>query len=471
MPDSPNAEGRRLDVVVLAAGRGKRMNSDLPKVLHTLAGRPLLEHVLDTAARLRPHMVHVVVGYGADQVREAMAAATQGLPVSWVHQANQQGTGHAVSQALPDIADDACVLVLYGDVPLIAADTLEACVAAAHAGDIGVVTAELDDAAELGRIVRNDRGEIVGIVEYRDASTEQRAIREINSGIMALPGKTLKDLLAEVSPDNAQGEYYLTDVISLGREQEIAITGIVAPTAAEVSGVNDCVQLAELERDHQAALAAGLMRAGVTVADPARIDIRGEVAAGVDCFVDVNVVFEGRVVLGDSVSIGPGCVIKDSQLGDGVRVEAHTVMEGAAVSANCTLGPFARIRPGTELGENVKIGNFVETKKARLGNGSKASHLTYLGDAVLGEDCNVGAGTVTCNYDGVSKHPTTIGDGVFVGTNSTLVAPLEIADGAYLGAGSTITSKVEKGDLAVGRARQRNIQGWVRPDRREPSED
>jgi bifunctional UDP-N-acetylglucosamine pyrophosphorylase/glucosamine-1-phosphate N-acetyltransferase len=474
MPNSPDTEGRvahRLDVVVLAAGQGKRMNSTLPKVLHPLAGRPLLAHVLDAAAQLEPDQVHVVVGHAAEKVRDTIAGAAVRLPVNWVHQAQQHGTGHAVAQALPDIADDSCVLVLLGDVPLIAPDTLKACLAAAQAGDIGLVTAELDDPAQLGRIVRGDGGEIVGIVEYRDASSAQRGIREINSGIMALPAQALRSLLSEVSADNAQGEYYLTDIIALGRARQMKVVGVVAPTVQEVAGVNDCAQLAELERYRQAQLAEQLMRSGVTVADPARLDIRGEISVGTDCFIDVNVVFQGRVVLGDSVAIGPGCVISDSELGSGVRVEAHTVVDGAIVAANCSLGPFARIRPGTQLGESVKIGNFVETKKARLGRGSKASHLTYLGDAVLGEDCNVGAGTVTCNYDGVNKHQTTVGDGVFVGTNSTLVAPIEIADGAYLGAGSTFTSKVGKGDLAVGRARQRNIQGWVRPDRRKPPED
>ena len=474
MAESPIAQrdlAHRLEVVVLAAGRGTRMNSPLPKVLQNLAGRPLLAHVFEAAACLQPDRVHVVVGYAADQVRDAMAGHSAELPVSWVNQATQEGTAHAVSQALPDVDDAANVLVLLGDVPLVEPDTLTACVAVAQAGDIGLVTAELADPAELGRIVRGDAGEIVGIVEYSDASHAQRGIKEINSGILALPAGALKELLAEVSADNAQGEYYLTDIIALGRARQMRVVGVVAPTVEEVSGINDCAQLAELERYQQAKLVDELMRAGVRVADPARLDIRGEVSAGVDCFVDINVVLQGRVVLGDGVSIGPGCVVTDSELGSNVQVDAHTVVEGASVAAHCSLGPFARIRPGTQLGEGVKIGNFVETKKARLGKGTKASHLTYLGDAVLGDDCNVGAGTVTCNYDGVSKHQTTIGDGVFVGTNSTLVAPVEIGDEAYLGAGSTITSKVGKGDLAVGRARQRNIQGWVRPDRRKPSEE
>jgi bifunctional UDP-N-acetylglucosamine pyrophosphorylase/glucosamine-1-phosphate N-acetyltransferase len=473
MPNSPSTakdSAQPLEVVVLAAGRGQRMNSNLPKALHTLAGRPLLAHVLAAAAELQPHRAHVVVGHGADQVREAMRSATQSLAINWVQQTQQLGTGHAVSQAMPDIQDGSCVLVLMGDVPLVVPDTLRACVAIAQAGDVGLVTAEVADPAELGRIVRGDGGDIVDIVEFRDASKAQRGIKEINSGIMALPAAALRDLLGGVSADNAQGEYYLTDVIALAHARDQKVLGVVAPTVQEVAGVNDCSQLAQLERYRQGQLANQLTRAGVTVADPARLDIRGELVAGKDCFVDVNVVFQGRVILGDSVSIGPGCVITDSEFGSDIRIEAHTVVEGAVVAAGCSLGPFARIRPGTQLAENVRIGNFVETKKARLGRGTKAGHLTYLGDVDLGENCNVGAGTVTCNYDGVSKHQTTVGDGVFVGTNSTLVAPLEIADGAYLGAGSTITSKVEKGDLAVGRARQRNIQGWVRPDQRKPKD-
>ena len=462
MPGTPTDQGG-LEVVVLAAGQGKRMQSRLPKVLHELGGKPLLAHVLDAAAALEPDQVHVVVGHGGEQVRDALQHRTA---VRWVQQAQQQGTGHAVMQALPQITPTATVLVLLGDVPLVDVATLRACVEAAGPDTLAVVSAELADPAALGRVVRDEAGEVVAIVEFSDASEAQRKIREINSGIMALPRTMLEVLLDDVSTNNTQGEYYLTDIVAGARARNLRVVGVTAQTEAEVAGVNDRAQLAALERYHQQRLAGGLMAAGATLADPARLDIRGDVTVGVDCFVDINVVFAGQVVLGAGVSIGPGCVIADSQLGDGVRVDAHTVVEGAVVAPRCTLGPFARIRPGTELGEAVKIGNFVETKKARLGRGTKASHLTYLGDATLGENCNVGAGTVTCNYDGVNKHPTTIGDGVFVGTNSTLVAPLEIADEAYLGAGSTITSTVAKGDLAVGRARQRNIQGWVRPDRR-----
>ena len=467
MPATPSDQAG-LEAIVLAAGQGKRMRSRLPKVLHELAGKPLLAHVLDAAAQLQPDCVHVVIGHGGQQVREALA---ERKTLQWVQQEQQRGTGHAVLQALPQVTSTAMVLVLLGDVPLVQADTLRACVAAADSKTMAFVTAEPANPAALGRVVRDEAGEVAAVVEFRDATPAQRAIGEINSGIMALPKVLLEELLSGLSTDNAQGEYYLTDIVAGARQRGLRVVGVPATSEHEVAGINDRAELARLERHHQQALAQQLMAAGATLADPARLDIRGEVTVGEDCFVDVNVVFTGQVVLGAGVSVGPGCVIADSRLGDGVRVDAHTVVEGAIVAPRCTLGPFARIRPGTELGEAVKIGNFVETKKARLGPGTKASHLTYLGDAVLGENCNVGAGTVTCNYDGVNKHPTTIGDGVFVGTNSTLVAPLEIADGAYLGAGSTITSPVAQGDLAVGRARQRNIQGWVRPDRRKPKDD
>jgi bifunctional UDP-N-acetylglucosamine pyrophosphorylase/glucosamine-1-phosphate N-acetyltransferase len=453
---------KALDVVVLAAGQGKRMASSKPKVLHPLAGRPLLRHVLDTVAALDPARVHVVVGHLAEQVQAAFAD-----DVHWVHQAEQLGTGHAVQLAVPHASADGVVLVVYGDVPLIGADTLRACVAAARDGAVAVVTAHLDDPGQLGRIVRDDSGAVRGIVEYRDADPSQRAIREINSGILAAPREHLARLLARVTPDNAQQEYYLTDVIALAVADGIPVQGLTVADTDEVRGTNDRRELADLERRWQRRLADDLMAAGVSLADPARLDVRGRVSAGRDCFLDVNVVLEGDVSLGQGVYLGPGAVVRDSVLGDGVRVEAHTVVEGAQVAAHCVLGPFARIRPGTRLAEQVRIGNFVETKKAVLGRGSKASHLAYLGDAVLGEDCNVGAGTITCNYDGIDKHPTEIGDRVFVGTNSTLVAPLEIGADAFIAAGSTVTSKVAAGELAVGRGRQRNIQGWVRPDRRE----
>lgn len=454
-----------LEVIVLAAGQGKRMRSQLAKVLHPLAGRPMLVHVLDTLQALEPDKVHVVVGYQGTTVRETLGDRPG---INWVNQDEQKGTGHAVQQALPGIADDSVVLVVYGDVPLVAANTLAACVATAEQGGLGLVTADFADPAELGRIVRNSAGAITEIVEYQDASPEQRAIHEINSGIIALSATRLKALLGAVQPHNAQGEYYLTDIVALAVQDNMTVQGLKADSAEEVTGVNDRAQLATLERCFQRRQAVRLMSEGVTIADPERIDIRGEVTAEPDCFIDINVVLEGRVTLGAGVSIGPGAVIKDTEIGAGVRIEPHTVIEGARIAPRCVVGPFARIRPGTELGEGVKVGNFVELKKANLGKGTKASHLAYLGDATLGENCNVGAGAITCNFDGIDKNHTEIGNDVFVGSNSTLVAPLEIESEAYVAAGSTVTSRVGKGDLAVGRGRQRNIQGWVRPDKRKP---
>jgi bifunctional UDP-N-acetylglucosamine pyrophosphorylase/glucosamine-1-phosphate N-acetyltransferase len=445
-----------LEVVVLAAGQGKRMASRLPKVLHPLAGRPLLRHVLDTVATVAPRRVHVVVGHGANDVRSAFAD-----DVAWVEQAQRQGTGHAVNQALPGIAADAVVLVVYGDVPLIAAETLRHAAAAAQQGAVALVTARLEDPAQLGRIVRDADGAIARIVEYRDADDDQRAITEVNSGILAARRDVLARLLGRVTADNAQGEYYLTDVIGLAVAEGTVVTGLSVSDPDEISGVNDRAELAALERRFQSREVARLLAAGVSVADPARVDIRGRVSAGRDCFLDVNVVLEGDVRLGDDVHVGPGAVIRNATLGDGVRVEAHTVIDGASVAARCVLGPFARLRPGTTLAEEVRIGNFVETKKAVLGRGSKANHLAYLGDATIGARTNIGAGTITCNYDGRKKHPTTIGADVFVGSNSTLVAPVTLEEGSYVAAGSAITESVPGGALALGRSRQVVKEGWV----------
>ncbi len=463
-----------LDVVILAAGKGTRMRSNHAKVLHTLAGRSLLQHVVTTALTLQPQRLAVVVGHQAQEVMQHLGDG----PV-WVEQAEQLGTGHAVQlalQALPatdgaDVADGAeksgAVLILYGDVPMVSQHTLSQAIDAAAAGQVGLVTAEFDDPAELGRIVRDAEGQIQRIVEFKDASENERQLQEINSGIMAVPASRLREWLTRVEPHNAQGEYYLTDIIEFAVADGVPVVGVVAATPEEVTGVNDRAQLAELERIYQRRQAQRLMAAGVTIADPERVDIRGDITAGQDCFIDINVVLEGTVELGEGVHIGPGAVICDSAIGSGTEVHPHTVVEGSTVAANCSLGPFARIRPGTRLDDEVKIGNFVETKKSHLGPGTKASHLAYLGDATLGAGVNVGAGTVTCNYDGINKHPTIIGDGVFVGTNTTLVAPLEIAEGAFVAAGSSVTVKVESGDLAIGRAKQRNIKGWTRPDQRQ----
>ena len=450
-----------LEVIVLAAGAGTRMRSRLPKVLHGVGGRPLLAHVLDAAGDLAPACLRVVVGEGAQAVQAAFVARTD---ICWAMQSERKGTGHAVMQAMPDVAEDATVLVLAGDVPLVRAEVLARCVAAAGEG-VALVTAEVAEPSGLGRIVHHADGRVASIVEERDATAEQRQIREINTGILAAPAGLLNDLLGKVGADNAQGEIYLTDIVGLAAAQGVGVTP-VAGGEREALGINDRQQLAVAERNWQGIEVRRLMTAGVTIADPSRVDIRGPVTAGQDCFIDINVVLEGEVTLGDDVVVEAGCVIRDAAIGDGAHIKPHSVIEGAVIGPRCEIGPFARLRPGTELGESVRIGNFVETKKARLGAGTKASHLAYLGDATLGADCNVGAGTITCNYDGVDKHPTEVGEGVFIGTNATLVAPLSIEDEAYVAAGSTVTSRVPQGDLAVGRARQRNISGWSPPAKR-----
>ena len=451
----------RLEVIVLAAGEGTRMQSSVPKVLHVVGGRPLLEHVINTASDLNPETLNVVVGHGRAEVEARLETSD----VAWVDQGEQKGTGHAVIQAMDNVDPSATVLVLYGDVPLIKKTTLEQCIAAAGDG-IGIVTVEMPDPQGLGRILRESDGQISAIIEEQDATEQQLTIKEVNTGILAASAATLAPLLASIETRNSQGEYYLTDVISLAASSGIKVSGVGATCPEEVQGINDRIQLAAVERHFQRREAERLMAAGVTIADPARLDLRGTLTAGPDCFIDVNVIVEGSVVIGKNVSIGPGCVVKDSELGDDVVIEANTLVDGAVIASDCHLGPFARVRPGTELAEGARIGNFVETKKAIIGAGTKANHLAYLGDSTIGAECNIGAGTITCNYDGVDKNETHIGDGVFVGTNSTLVAPLAIGDGAYVAAGSTITSKVDSEDLAVGRARQRNIQGWVPPTKR-----
>lgn len=456
-------------VIILAAGKGSRMKSNVPKVLHFVAGEPMLHRVINTAAQLEPQHIHVVLGHGIDQIEESLS--TLDGPLNTVLQAEQLGTGHAVKIALEHVPDDGVSLVLYGDVPLITHSTLAECVAAAQSGHLSIVTANFSDPAQLGRIARNDNGQIEAIVEYKDASDEQRTINEINSGILAAPTHLLRSWLNQVTPNNKQGEYYLTDIVGLAVADGVAVHGILAADENEVMGVNDRAQLAEAERLFQQRQTESLMAQGVSFADPARVDIRGTLICGIDCFIDINTVFIGDVSLGEGVTVGPGAVVEDSTLGDGVYIKPHTVIEGATIAEDCQLGPFARIRPGSHFAAGVKIGNFVETKKASLGEGAKASHLTYLGDATIGSEVNIGAGTVTCNYDGVDKHETTIGTGAFIGTNSTLVAPLAIGDEAFVAAGSTVTSTVEPESLAVGRARQRTIRKWVSPVRRKKNKE
>jgi bifunctional UDP-N-acetylglucosamine pyrophosphorylase/glucosamine-1-phosphate N-acetyltransferase len=451
----------KLEVVILAAGQGTRMRSNLPKVLHALAGKPLVQHVIETAHTLGATAIHTVIGHGAEQVRTALAA----LPTQWVMQEQQLGTGHAVAQALPEVADDSRVLVLYGDVPLVRADTLAQLLRAADQG-VALLTVDLPDPTGYGRILRDERGAVRAIVEQKDATPEQLAVREVNTGILAAPAHLLKQWLPRLKANNAQGEYYLTDVIGMAVEHGIAVVAQQPRGAWEVQGVNNRLQLAELERHHQRSVAEQLMTDGVTLADPSRIDVRGTLRSGRDCFIDVGCVFEGEVTLGDNVRIGPCCVIRNTQIASGAEIDSHTVIDGASVGIDAHVGPFARLRPGTELAAKARVGNFVETKKAVIGPGSKVNHLTYIGDCTIGTSANVGAGTITCNYDGVNKFKTEIGDGAFIGSNSSLVAPVKIGRDATVAAGSVITGDVGDGQLGVARGRQRNIDDWQRPQKK-----
>ena len=443
------------------------MNSALPKVLQPLAGRPLLGHVLGAARALEPAAVHVVYGHGGEQVRTALGAelAVVAPRSSWVLQAEQKGTGHAMQQALPVLQDDEIVLVLYGDVPLVQPETLRELVALAGPKSLGLLTAELTDPTGYGRIVRDARGKVLRIVEQKDANARERRIREGNTGIMAMPVKRLRGWLSKLRNANAQGEYYLTDIIAMAVKDKVKVAPLAAPTVAEVLGINDRIQLAEAECALQHSRARALMVAGATLADPARIDVRGEVVVGRDVFIDINAVFEGRVVLGDGVIVGPGCVLRDCEIAAGVRLNAYCVIEGATVGAGAIIGPFARLRPGAALGPDVHIGNFVEIKNSTMGAGSKANHLAYVGDASVGPRANIGAGTIVANYDGANKHHTAIGADAHTGSNSVLVAPVSVGDGATVGAGSTITKDVPAGTLAVARGKQVAIAGWKRPSK------
>jgi bifunctional UDP-N-acetylglucosamine pyrophosphorylase/glucosamine-1-phosphate N-acetyltransferase len=452
-----------LSVVVLAAGQGKRMRSTLPKVLQPLAGRPLLAHVIDLARSLAPDSIHIVYGHGGDAVRSKFRDSD----LRWAEQREQLGTGHAVMQALPQIAPEHQVLVLCGDVPLTRTSTLRSLIAAAADTQLAILTARLADPTGYGRIVRNAAGRIQGIVEQKDASEAQRAITEINTGIVIGHAGTMTGWLAKLSNDNAQGEYYLTDVIAMAVAENVIVAGHELPDLDEAMGINDKAQLAQAERSLQRRRAAQAMREGATIADPARIDIRGTLSVGSDVFIDVNVVFEGDVALGDGCHIGPNCCIGDSRLGAGTRVHANSVIERSLTGTNCNIGPFARIRPDTELANEVKIGNFVETKNTKIALGSKVNHLSYIGDSEIGSNVNVGAGTITCNYDGANKHKTIIGDDVFVGSGVNLVAPIEIGDGATIGAGSTLSRNAAPGELTIARTRQTSVAGWQRPKKQQ----
>jgi bifunctional UDP-N-acetylglucosamine pyrophosphorylase / glucosamine-1-phosphate N-acetyltransferase len=448
-----------LHVVILAAGQGTRMKSAHPKVLQPLAGRPLLAHVLGRALGLGAHATHVVYGHGGD----AVPAAFPDADVRWVLQAEQLGTGHAVAQAMPGIPDDATVLVLYGDVPLIEAATLRPLVEAARAGRFALLGVRLEDPTGYGRIIRDAGGRVVRIVEQKDASSSELSVTEVNTGIVAAPAGRLRAWLAGLSNANAQGEYYLTDVVASAVADGVAVEAMLAPTVAEVLGINDRAQLASLETALRARITSELMAAGVTLVDPARVDVRGRLDCGRDVIIDVNAVFEGVVELGDNVSIGPNVVIRNSRLGAGCVVLPNSLIEGADVGPGCELGPFARLRPGAELARGVKIGNFVEVKKSRIGVDSKVNHLSYIGDAEIGTRVNVGAGTITCNYDGANKHRTVVGDDAFIGSNTALVAPVEVGAGATIGAGSTISKDAPGGELTVARGKQVTVRGWKRP--------
>jgi bifunctional UDP-N-acetylglucosamine pyrophosphorylase/glucosamine-1-phosphate N-acetyltransferase len=451
-----------VSVIVLAAGQGKRMNSAVPKVLQPLAGRPLLAHVLDAARVLTPASIHIVYGHGAELVR----AAFPGADLIWNLQSEQLGTGHAVATALPEIPDDHQVLVLSGDVPLVEPKTLQRLIAGSSDGQVALLTAEFEQPSGYGRVLRNELGEVVRIVEHKDASDDERRVNEINTGLLALTAGPLKRWLGRLTNDNTQGEYYLTDVIGLAFADGVKVEGVLVDESTEVLGINDRAQLALAERSLQRRHAAALMLRGATLADPERFDVRGELEVGSDVFIDVGAVFEGRVTLGNRVHIGPYAVIADTELGEGCVVHAHTVMQGVIAGPECEIGPFARIRPGTALASNVKIGNFVEVKNSEVAEGSKINHLSYIGDASIGCDVNVGAGTITCNYDGANKHRTVIGDRVFIGSGAMLVAPLEVGADATIGAGSTITKHAPAGQLTVARTRQTSIDGWVKPRKR-----
>lgn len=450
-----------LHVVILAAGEGKRMKSSLPKVLQPIATKPMLGHVIDTARALGASGIHVVYGHGGDAVRAAFDADAD---LHWVEQTERLGTGHAVQQAVPQLPDEARVLVLYGDVPLVQAASLAPLVAAE--GALAVLVAEMDDPTGYGRVLIDASGRVQAIVEQKDASAEQRAVRIINTGLIAADAAALKSWLAKLRNENAQGEYYLTDVFAMAAAEGRAARAVSVADAGEVEGANDPWQLAQLERAYQRRCAKTLAEAGVRFADPSRFDQRGTVRVGLGVCIDVDVIFEGDVELADGVMIGPFCRLKNVCLGAGAVIAAHSDLEGVVADAGCSIGPFARLRPGTQLAEGVHIGNFVETKKTTLGPGSKANHLSYLGDAVIGAKVNVGAGTITCNYDGVNKWVTTIGDGAFIGSNSSLVAPVTIGAMATIGAGSVVTKDAPEGQLTVARGKQMSISGWQRPTKK-----
>lgn len=448
-----------LSIIILAAGQGSRMYSELPKVLHQLAGKSLLEHVHHTASMMETRGIHVIYGYGGDQVIEELSH----LDVDWVEQAEQLGTGHAVEQALPNIPDKDLVLILYGDVPLITNETLSDLVVAAEDSHFSLLTCFVDDPRGYGRIVRNDNDEVIRIVEEKDASNEEKKIGEINTGMMVANGKALKQWIGELESNNAQSEFYITDAIEMAVRDGVEINTVQPHSIVEIRGVNDRAQLSELERYYQLIQAHQLMRRGITIMDPSRFDLRGDLEIDSDCYIDINVILEGRLKIGSGVRIGANCVIKDSVIDDVVEILPNSIIENAVIGKACRIGPFARIRPETVLNESVHVGNFVEIKKSIVGNASKVNHLSYIGDAEIGTDSNIGAGVITCNYDGANKHKTIIGDNVFVGSDVQLVAPVSISSGATIAAGTTITKDVDENELAISRTPQKSLSDWKRP--------
>ena len=448
-----------LNVVVLAAGQGKRMYSNLAKVLHKLAGKPLLQHVMDNANVLKPNKLCVIYGHGGSAVPNAFPECA----AVWVKQEPQLGTGHAVMQAIPHLDNDGLTLILYGDVPLTTTATLKQLTSASSAGQVAVLTIELADPTGYGRILRDGGGRITGIVEHKDATPQQRDIREVNTGIMAVPTKALARWLSQLKNDNAQGEYYLTDIIAMAVAENIGVTAVHPSGEWETLGINNKVQLAQLERTHQANIARVLMEQGVTLADPARLDVRGELICGKDVFIDINCIFEGRVTLGDNVFVGAGAVVKNVSIASDTQIAPYSVLEDAQIGTDCRVGPYARVRPGTKLADGAHIGNFVEIKNSEIGKGSKANHLAYVGDATVGQNVNIGAGTITCNYDGANKHRTIIEDDAFIGSDTQLVAPVRVGKGATLGAGTTLSKDAPAGELTISRAKQTTVPGWKRP--------
>lgn len=451
----------QLSVVILAAGKGTRMYSDLPKVLHPIAGKPMVKHVIDTAKQLSAKQIHLIYGHGGDLLQQRLSSE----PVNWVLQAEQLGTGHAMQQAAPFFADDENILMLYGDAPLITPATLEKLIAAKPENGIALLTVVLDNPTGYGRIIR-ENGSVVAIVEQKDANPEQLKIQEINTGVMVASGASFKKWLSQLDNNNAQGEYYITDVIAMANRDGYKVEAVQASDLMEVEGANNRLQLAALERYYQKTQAEKLLLAGVTLIDPARFDLRGTVTHGKDVVIDVNVILEGDIKLGNNVKIGAGAILKNVVLGDNVEIKPYSVLEDSVIGENADVGPFARLRPGTELAAKAHVGNFVEIKKSSIGVGSKVGHLTYIGDSEIGTNVNIGAGTITCNYDGANKFKTIIGDNVFVGSDTQLVAPVTVANGATIGAGSTITKDVAADELVITRVPQRHIQGWQRPTKK-----